>query len=141
MNASLGYMNVVLTIIALCGIALALTIFWVAKSLISGSASIKKLVETIDYNVHTSMDMIQRSINDVNLITQRAAEQMERIEAIITDAHEIAKDARSSMSMIESTVVPSLIGLHAATAGIRKGLETWRELGNDIDDCEEEENK
>ena len=127
----MGYTNAMLTIIALSGAALAVTVYWVARSLISGSASVKKLIETIDHNVHTSVDMIQRSINDINVITQRAADQMNRIEGIITDTREIAKDARSSMSMIESTVVPTLVSLHAASAGLRKGLETWRGLGDE----------
>ncbi|MFA6448263.1 MAG: hypothetical protein WCX65_02245 [bacterium] len=126
-NQTLGYINVMLTVIAICGVALAVTIYWVAKSLISGTASLKKLIETVDYNVHTSVDMIQRSITDINTITQKASDQMERIEAIITDAHQIGVDARTSMSMIESTLVPTLVSLHAISAGLRKGLDTWRE--------------
>jgi hypothetical protein len=126
-NQSLGYINIMLTVIAICGIALAVTIYWVAKSLISGTASLKKLIETVDYNVNTSMDKIQRSITDINVITQKAGDQMERIEAIITDAHQIGQDARSSMTMIESTLVPALVSLQAFSAGLRKGLDTWRE--------------
>jgi hypothetical protein len=124
---SLDYINFALTIIAVCGVALAATIYWVARSLISGTTSLKKLIETVDYNVHTSVDMIQRSINDINVITQKASDQMEQIEAIINDGRQIGKDMRSSMAMIESTLVPALISLHALSAGLKRGLDTWRE--------------
>jgi len=73
-----------LTVLAASGVLLALTVYWVARSLISGSASIKKLIETIDYNVHTSVDMLQRSISDINAITQRAGDQMEHVESIVS---------------------------------------------------------
>jgi hypothetical protein len=130
-NPSLGYINLMLTVIAVCGVALAATIYWVARSLISGSASLKKLIETVDYNVHTSVDMIQRSINDINVITQKASDEMDEIEAIISDGRQIGKDMRSSMSMIETTLVPALISLHALSAGLKKGLDTWRENNPD----------
>ena len=132
-NPSLGYINLMLTVIAVCGVALAVTIYWVARSLISGTASLKKLIETVDYNVHTSVDMIQRSINDINVITQKASDEMENIEAIIDDGRQIGKDMRSAMSMIETTLVPALISLHALSAGLKKGLDTWRESNPDSD--------
>jgi len=133
-NPSLSYINLMLTVIAICGVALAATIFWVARSLINGSASLKKLIETVDYNVHTSVDMIQRSINDINVITQKASDQMEAIEEIIGDGRQIGKDMRSSMTMIETTLVPALISLHALSAGLKKGLDTWRENNPDSGD-------
>ncbi len=129
---SLAYINVMLTVLAASGVFLALTVYWVARSLISGSASIKKLIETIDYNVHTSVDMLQRSISDINAITQRAGDQMEHVESIVSDAQQVARDARVSMRLIEETLVPVLTNLHAISAGLRKGLDTWREMNPDV---------
>jgi len=129
---SLAYINVMLTVLAASGVLLALTVYWVARSLISGSASIKKLIETIDYNVHTSVDMLQRSISDINAITQRAGDQMEHVESIVSDAQQVARDARVSMRLIEETLVPVLTNLHAISAGLRKGLDTWREMNPDV---------
>ncbi len=125
---SLSYINVMLTILAVSGVFLAMTVYWVARSLISGAVSIRKLIETVDYNVHTSVDMLQRSIGDINLITQRVGDQMERVESIVGDAQQVARDARVSMRLIEETLVPVLTNLHAISAGLRKGLETWREM-------------
>jgi len=104
-------------------------LFWVARNLISGSASLKKLIETIDYNVNTTVDMLQRSIADVNTITERANGQMDRIEEVMENVQHLSGDARSSMHMIDETVSPILSNAHSVVAGGRKAVDTWNDIG------------
>ncbi|HOX27811.1 MAG TPA: hypothetical protein PLQ76_01510 [bacterium] len=128
------YFNIAVFVIAVCAVCVTAILYWVARNLILGSGSLKKLIETVDYNVHTIVDMLQKSIDDINGITQRAGEQMDKVSEIMEDAHQTAEDARqvaadakSTMHMIETTVVPTLISVKSISAGLKKGLETWRE--------------
>jgi hypothetical protein len=123
------YFMVSVVAIAVCAIIVTAILYWVASSLIAGSNSLRKLVETIDYNVHETVDLLQHSIKDISEITERASNQMEKIEHITTDVQSVARDASSSMHMLETTLVPTLINLRSLTGGIRKSVETWNEAG------------
>ncbi len=135
------FLKVALVVIALAGVTVSLTLYWLAKSLISSSVSLKKLIETVDYNVHSTVDMLQKSIDDINLMTKRIGDNMDKLDSIVENVESISSDVRSSMNMIDKTVVPTLSNLHSISAGARKAIETWNEYGGNGSEKQEEKTK
>lgn len=124
-----AYFSVAVIVIAVCAVCITVILYWVASSLIAGTNSLKKLIETVDYNVHETVDALQQSITDVNKITEQAGEEMQRLDQILKDFQNIARDGSSSMRLIDETLAPSLINLKSISAGLRKAVETWNDSG------------
>lgn len=132
------FIEVALVIMAVSSVAVTVVLYWLAKSLISSSVSLNKLIETVDYNVHTTVDMLQKSIDDINVMTRRVGDNMDKLDSIVENVDNISSDVRSSMHMIDKTVVPTLTNLHSISAGARKAIETWNEYGGTATGAEEE---
>ncbi|HOO57562.1 MAG TPA: DUF948 domain-containing protein [bacterium] len=130
------YLSFAIVVIAICAVVLTAVIYWIAKNLISGSNSLTKLLETVDYNVQATVDKLQQSVSDVNKITEEASKQSERVEGLVSDVSSITddvshitSDARETINMVNNTVVPILANVHAVVAGAKKAFETWNEIG------------
>jgi hypothetical protein len=116
------WMLVLLTVIAVSAVSVAVIFFWLSQSLIKSNESLRTVVGEIDVSV-------QRTIDEVGGITKRVAMQMDRVDEIVENVEHITADARSSMHMVDQTVFPALSTLKATLAGVRRGLEVWRETG------------
>jgi uncharacterized protein YoxC len=123
------FASVSLVVLALSGVIVALTFTVLVKALKSNTESIKTLVDHMDSRVDTLMDSVQKSIADINGITESVNHQMERVDQIVNNIEVATKDARTSVHMVNATVVPILANMHGIVGGLRKGVETWRETG------------
>ena len=121
--------TVSLCVIALSSIAVAIVFMFLVKALIANTESLKMLIDHLDGRLDTAMDSVQQSINDVNKITERVNDQMDRVENIVQNVQHTTKDARTSVHMVNATVVPMLANMHGIMGGIKKGVDVWRESG------------
>ena len=129
-NASFAFIFSIVTI-AISSVLVTAILYWVARSLISSSGSLKKLIEDVNVNIGGTVEMLQKSIIDVNEITRRVGDQMDRVEKIVGNAGDITEDLKTSADMINRTIVPTLGNLHAVAAGARKAVDTWNEYGTE----------
>ncbi len=128
--------NIAVILIAICAVLTTAILFWVARSLIDGSASLKKLLETVNENVERTVAELRKSIEDINEITEKAGGQMERVEEIVKDVRHAAGDARSILHATDETVVPIVSNMKSISAGLRKAVETWNDMGEQRESCD-----
>lgn len=120
-----------LIVIALSSIGIAVIFSFLARALMANTEAIQKLVDHLDARLDTALQSVQKSIEDVNGITQRVNMQMDRVEAIVQNIEHTTKDARTSVHMVNATVVPMLANMHGIMGGVRKGIDTWNKTGGE----------
>ena len=120
-----------LIVIAISSIGIAVVFSFLARALIANTEAIQKLVDHLDTRLDTALQSVQKSIDDVNGITQRVNMQMDRVESIVQNIEHTTKDARTSVHMVNATVVPVLANMHGIMGGIRKGIDTWNKTGGE----------
>lgn len=118
-----------IVIIAAASVVVAAMFMRISKALMANAESIRLLAEHIDARTGELMISARKSIEDVNAITERVGQQMDRVETIVGNIEHVSTDARSSMHMVDATVVPMLGNLHGLLGGLRKGVDTWNEQG------------
>jgi methyl-accepting chemotaxis protein len=128
--------NIAVILIAVCAVLTTAILFWVARSLIDGSTSLKKLLETVSENVERTVAELRKSIEDINEITEKAGGQMDRVEDIVKDVRHAAGDARSILHATDQTVVPIVSNMKSVSAGLMKAVETWNDMGERRAGCE-----
>jgi uncharacterized protein YoxC len=117
---------VALIIIACASIVIAIGFVFLVKALLQNTQVIQSAVSHLDKNLNQALESVQKSINDVNVITKRVSEQMDRVDSIVGNIETATGDARHSVHMVNSTVVPMLANLHGVMAGVKKGVDTWK---------------
>ena len=140
MNAAANS-SVIIAVLVIAGSSVTITVilYWIARNLISSSHSLEKLIESVKVNVNVTIEMLQKSIGDINRLTSDANGKMEKLDAIIDNVEELTADVKSATDMINRTVTPSLGNIQALSAGMRKAVETWNEYGdNKVDNNEKE---
>jgi uncharacterized protein YoxC len=120
-----------LVVIAFSSIGIAVIFSFLARALMANTEAIQKLVDHLDARLDTALQSVQKSIEDVNGITQRVNMQMDRVESIVQNIESTTKDARTSVHMVNQTVVPMLANMHGIMGGIRKGIDTWNSTGGE----------
>lgn len=126
-----------LVVIAISGISITVLFYWLAKNLVDSSASLKNLIESINRDVTTTVQMLQDTIKDVSEITEKVGAQTDRLDEIVDNAKKVSEDVKSTTGMVNSTVVPTLGNLHAVSAGVRKALDTWNNYGGKKNESED----
>lgn len=118
--------QIALIIIACASILISVVFIFLVKALLKNTEAITSAVSRLDRSLGLAMDSVQKSVEDVNVITRRVSEQMDRVESIVDNIDNATRDARHSVHMVNSTVVPMLANVHGLMAGVRKGVETWK---------------
>lgn len=113
-------------IIACASIVIAIGFVFLVKALLQNTQAIQTAVSRLDKNLNIVLESVQKSIEDVNVITHRVSEQMDRVESIVDNIETATRDARHSVHMVNSTVTPMLANAHSIMAGVKKGVDTWK---------------
>lgn len=122
--SNLAYAAVI--VIACASIVIAMGFVFMVKALLQNTQAIQTAVSRLDKNLNIVLESVQKSIEDVNVITRRVSEQMDRVESIVDNIETATSDARHSVHMVNSTVTPMLANVHSIVAGVKKGVDTWK---------------
>jgi hypothetical protein len=122
---------VFLGVIALAGAVQAAFLVAMALAIIRLTARIDSLQDKVDQRVAPALESLDRVGRNVAEISDLATVQARRVDLMLTDAVERVEDSLSVAQRLVARPLRPLSHVVALLRGIQKGVEVFRELGQE----------
>jgi hypothetical protein len=122
---------VFLGVIAIAGAVQAAFLVAMALAIIRLTARIDSLQDKVDERIAPALESLDRVGRNVAEISDLATVQARRVDLMLTDAIERVEDSVSVAQRLVARPLRPLSHVVAALRGIQKGVEVFRELGQE----------